>query len=269
MAFIGEVRGRDFDSRLFNTPAILGDDNPDTCFELFLMLRVHLQRLNPPAGSPQFVVRDANGIPHQCIRWSDAEWATFTSRYEHQVNNFWDACFKLITPVSYRGLDWPSSSSGRHRRDVACRFRLLLQPSPRNAHAIPVVRVASETAFFRSHTALYSNHDRNPDAYLGTGGRLDWHFFTTVHEVGHLLGLGRAGENSRHCRENPSSSVCYGATPEQQLDVMGMGSVLTLYDAEPWRRRVAQHTRTRPEQWEVTWLSTETTFRGAEHGRLR
>jgi hypothetical protein len=128
--------------------------------------------------------------------------------------------------------------------------------------------VANEAAFFRSHAALYSNHDSNPDAYSSTSGRLDWHFFTTIHEVGYLLGLGHANENSQQCRENPNFSVCYGATLEQQLDVMGMGSMLTLADAEPWRRRIAQHTRTRVEQWEVTWLSTETVFRGAEHGRL-
>ena len=177
MALISEIRGRDFDSRLFNTPAILGDDNPDTCFELFLLLRVHLQQLNPPGGAQQFTVHDADGTRHQCVRWSNTEWATFTSRYEQRVSEFWDASFRLLTPVSYHGFDWPSSGLDRHRRDVACRFRLLLEPSSRNAHVIPVVRVASETAFFRSHAAMYSNHDDNPDIYHSASGRLDWQFF--------------------------------------------------------------------------------------------
>ena len=269
MALISEIHSRDFDSRLFNTPAILGDNNPDTCFELFLLLRVHLQQLNPPGTTQQFTVRDANGSRHQCVRWSDAEWAIFTSRYEKRVNEFWDASFRLLTPGAYHGFDWPSSGPDRRRRDVACRFRLVLVPSPRNAHVIPVARVASETAFFRSHAALYSNHDDKPDTYHSTSGRLNWQFFTTVHEVGHLLGLGHANENARQCREHPNSRVCYGATLEQQLDVMGMGSMLTLDNAEPWRRRIAQHTQTLAEQWQVTWLSADAAFRGAGYLRLR
>jgi hypothetical protein len=37
---------------------------------------------------------------------------------------------------------------------------------------------------------LYSNNDMNPTTYASATGRIDWIFFTTVHEVGHLLGLG-------------------------------------------------------------------------------
>ncbi|MGE0826407.1 MAG: hypothetical protein AB7G75_34020 [Candidatus Binatia bacterium] len=255
MGFLSEIRGRDFDSRLFKTPALLDRNDPEACCELFLLLRVHLQRVNPPNNASQFIVHDAYGTRHQCIRWSDAEWATFTSRYERQVNDFWDTKFKLLTPSSYHGLEWPETGAERRRRDVACRFRLLPQSPPRNAAVIPVARVVSETTFFRSHAALYRNPEPNTAPSDRMPGGLDWQFFTSVHDVGHLLGLGHTRENARHCREVPAGLVCYGANLQQQLDVMGMGSMLTLYDAEPWRRRIAQHTHTHPEQWQVTWLS--------------
>lgn len=88
------------------------------------------------------------------------------------------------------------------------------------------------------------------------------------HEVGHLLGLGHSNENSQACRNNPNSSICYGATLEQCMNVMGQGAELSLENAQPWKRRIALHTATREADWQVTWLSSEAAFRGIEHTRL-
>jgi hypothetical protein len=119
-----EIRRRNFDSTLLNTPLLLGGNDPNTCFDLQIYLKVHLRQLNPPRGRADFRVRD---------------------------------------------------------------------------------------------------HDNN---------RV-------------LLGLGHSNENSRQCRQNPYSSICYGATLEQELNMMGRGNMLSLEDAQPWKQRIALHTRTR------------------------
>ena len=160
------------------------------CFELYIYLKVHLQQRNPPPGRTEFRIRDSGGKPVPCIRWTDTEWESFKNHYQEQVNNFWDSGFKLITPSSYTGLDWPTTGAGRRRRNVACHFRLILNATPHNVHAvIPVVRVASTASGFRSHSMLYDDRGVNPDTYRSVTGRIEWSFFSTIHEVGHLLGL--------------------------------------------------------------------------------
>jgi hypothetical protein len=146
-----------------------------------------------------------------------------------------------------------------------CRFQVSLNLHRHNAHAvIPCARVARNVASFRSNSLLYSDLDVNPDTYSSPTGRLNWDFFTTRHEVGHLLGLGHSNENSRQCRNHRNSSICYGATLEQQTNVMGEGTMLDLGNASPWRKRIALHTGTHADQWRAEWLSADAAFRGAE-----
>lgn len=53
-----EIRRRNFDSTLLNTPLLLGGNDPNTCFDLIIYLKVHLRQPNPPRGRADFSVRD-------------------------------------------------------------------------------------------------------------------------------------------------------------------------------------------------------------------
>ena len=267
MNLVHEIKRRDFDSTLYNSPAFVGGE--DTPFDLYLYLRIYFQQLNPPGDQATFRVRDADGNRVECGRWTAEAWATFADRYLREVNSFWHGAFRLITPSYYTGLDYPPEGAARRRRDVNCGFRLDTVGTSRAAHVtIPIVKLANAGGFFRSHAMLYDDRDMDPMTFSSGTGRLDWSFFTMSHEVCHLLGLGHSNENSQACRNNPNSSICYGATLEQRMNVMGQGSELSLENALPWKRRIAQHTGTRERDWQVTWLSTDAAFRGTEHMRL-
>jgi hypothetical protein len=262
------IHSSNFDSTLFNTPALLGGDT--TPWDLVIYLKVCLKQKNPPGTAADFYLKDSSKIPRHCVRWADPDWRQFVNQYQRQVQDFWDENFLLTPPASYRKLDWPEKGPKARPRQVKAGFRLQLLEHPAGAHAtISCVRLDSTTAFFRSNSLLYDSNDLDPLTFSTATHRVDLQFLTSRHEVGHLLGLGHSNENSAACRAHPNSEICYGASLSQRMNIMGEGSMLDLEDAEPWLKRAARHTSTNSKDWKASWASTEAAFRGAELVELR
>src|SRR5882724_9278091 len=56
----------------------------------------------------------------------------------------------------------------------------------------------------------------------------------TAHEIGHWLGLGHVACGGNEAR-------CYGTTPGQQADLMGMGNRINGWHAGPWAAGLRDH----------------------------
>lgn len=263
MSYIEEIANYEGDSKIFKPAGFLGDRSPDRNFILRLYLRVYLMQKNPPPGKDEFTILDSDAKPHKCLRWTEPEWLIFKNKYIEQSNYFWDKAFLLITPPAYKGFDWKDSKGETKRRNVLCHFNLSVVETFQGSHAvIPVVK-AKESGF-RSHSRLYDVRDTEPEIMTDILG-VRKYFFTAPHEVGHLLGIGHPNENSRECKIKPNSHACYVGSTEHALQTMGTGTMLSLEDALPWKKRIALHTKTNAKDWKPAWASDEAALRGAEY----
>jgi hypothetical protein len=215
--------------------------------ELWLRLKVYLEQRNPAGGAADGKVMDSShhNLIH-IVRWSEADWNRWKTRYKEVVGPFWDDRFYLLTPPGYHGLD-----TGGQQPLVECRFTLEIAATATTAHTtVTVVKVDANETFFRSAAYLISNLDLGP---LVRNSRVDttsWAQIVAQHEVGHLLGLYDVGHFLPACQANPNSTLCYGATGSfDERTIMGTGSAMDPRFAEPWQKRMGMHTETLPSDW--------------------
>lgn len=231
-------------------------------FTLSLKLRLRFVPANPPDGKQTGRFADFEGSRVPVVRWSRAEWIRFRTEFRIQIHSTWDRAFLLTPPASYPGFTWPER--GGTRRRVLCTIQVPVQDEPGDVHAtITLVRLAHPGRHsFRSDSFTLESTDVLPKRTGAFGAT--WARQTAVHEIGHLLGLGHVNQHSHECRQAPGSQICYGANLQQAVNVMGHGGVLDHDNARPWTERIAWHTKTRAEDWEVDWASDEASLRGTE-----
>lgn len=234
-------------------------------FSLTLILRIFLRPVNPPKGSRQSRIPDADGILVPINRWTHAAWIKFRTEFRYQAYSTWDLAYLLTPPAKYDGFVWPER--GGTRRRIICKIDLRVVDHEDDVHAsINVAHLANPGPhLFRSDDFNFDSGDILPTPLHGYDG-VSWTHHTLPHEVGHLLGLGHVNQRSVECRQNPGTSICYGANLQQSLNVMGRGDMLDLSNAQPWVERIAfVHTKTRPEDWQVNWASDDASLRGTEN----
>ena len=182
-------------------------------------------------------------------KWKGTEFATFTAQVVKTGTQFWDNVFCLMTPASYHGLDWPDGSP-KYRCNIDCRLQITSVLRESDAHyTIACVRIPDDEKF-RSHTRLYNSRDIQPRQYVKNSTVKFW---THYHEIGHLIGLGHIGWNSKHhnlIRSNYKRA--YGVKKSDKQDVMGLGSEIHPWHAQPWLQAAEGFTRVKAHHWHVT-----------------
>ena len=219
---------------------------------------------NPTAAAARTgTIFDANDNPFRCRSWMQGEFNAFSIRFKKIVETAWNNQLILLPPQldpQYGGFSDAAYRDFISAPDVPAHVRCgldiqLLQPgSASTPHAVmEVARLDSAAAnLFRSFAWRITSEDLD----VNVSSDPDWEGrtyrqFTAAHEVGHWLGRDVPMSNNdrffKHvewaeCRGSADDSCQYGRHVGTRLSMMGLGTLLTPYDATPWLLRIVTHT---------------------------
>jgi hypothetical protein len=223
------------------------------------------------------IVRDAAGTPFRARSWTRKEFDEYRIRFKQSVERTWNDQIILLPPDDPKGGLTDAHymalvSNPQLPPHVVGSLEVLMLPIQTDTHAaIQVVRLdrkeeplgrrlrplaAPGEGDFTSYAWMMTNED------IFRIDHSDYRFqgssFTQVpaaHEIGHWLGrpVARVAPerylphiDQEFCSTTPGYALdgdCeYGHVASRRKAVMGVGSVVTAYDAKPWLVRIRRHT---------------------------
>ena len=267
--------------------------NETTNAELTITIRLFLEKVNATATAGG-TMTDANGSNINILNWRDSEWETFRRQFFANVRSAWNGKFWLITPTTYKDLDWPGTpKAATHRPNVWCRIVVEEVNQISKAHRkilcvrpkVATMATANSVEAFRSYvgaggaagsTAPVSTFDyfdivpyqfkfTGPEKNAaGTAIRYNVTHRSDIHEFGHLLGLPHSDKHTH--TDAATAHDEYGEDRVDREDVMGYGGVLDESSAVPWTNRIAAHTGVAAANWKVKLAPYSKTYRPVKIG---
>lgn len=227
-------------------------------------------------------VRDTAGTPFRARSWVRQEFDEYRIRFKQAVERTWNDQIILLPPDEPPGKDAAYGLADAEYRALIGNpavpahavgsLELLMLPMQGDTHAgIQVVRLdrkeeplgrrlkplaASGEGEFGSYAWLMTNED----IFRVDNRDYRWNSSTfsqipAAHEIGHWLGPPQpkvTGDrflphiDMEFCSTTPGYSIdgdCeYGHVASKRKGIMGVGSVVTEYEASPWLTRVRRHT---------------------------
>ncbi len=257
----------------FRSEIILHTDGA-TNHVLKIYLGLCLQRISAPPAT----FNDFNGNSFNIRNWTEGEWHEFRSQIFGQ-SDLWNDRFWLIPPDDLNTLDIQTQPNRvRFRPNIKCELFVQVWLSPANANkTIKVARLADgysgDSSLFRSDAVTYDSLDGVAHVFHipdNTGAQMNINHYTIPHEIGHALGqphigvLRRtaacttaiagptAGDDTTVGGSNSHRCYGFGEPPSIAENIMGYGLRFDDVNAQPWRDRIAQHTKTKAENWKVS-----------------
>jgi len=233
------IRDSYFDS-LLDTSHVSSTTNAN----LYLIIRIHLNKINPRSGSTETI---NHGLERnlEIARWSSNEWETFKRDFVNVCYEAWNNKVWLISN-DYWGCDYPlNAPSPTYRPHVRCMLRIDLVNSSEGAHlSCNCVKPAAPVVFSRS-SMNRTTHRGSLDIYdvqMQNEIHSNWKAqVPAAHELGHYLGLSHVGGRGNESTRYSSSFTARTSSEYSYGDIMGGGMRVEEWHARPWLNRIARH----------------------------
>ncbi len=229
---------------------------------LTLQLRMGIKQINPANNKASGSVSDADGTKHKIIRWDAGSWAVWKRDFLLRNSNFWSGkmwlypakkplfAFKskddVMVPSYNCLLDLQVNDHDKikeHWRVEVCR----LDPSvPDNFRSFVSSDGTARLADNDNDAGIAPVPDGSTQQVIIDGktvtidGMVIVQYVTSIHEMGHMLGLPHSNQNTLYCPPNSSGDACYGETPKQRLSVMGSGDQLRASHTYLWAKALSE-----------------------------
>ena len=257
----------------FNSDLIRSADPGATNHIMQITLRIRLEQIRTPPNT----CRDGDNNVFNIRNWHDHEWLAFTEMVRRQ-SNVWNDKFWLIPPEIFTEWDLELFLGGPVvvRPNFKCILRVSVVTGGQAHKTIRAARLAQsyvgDNATMRSDAMTYDSLDGIAHTFAipdNTGSLLNIVHYTIPHEIGHALGQPHIGvmRRTQACMQaiqgptagddttigGSNSHRCYGwgDPPSICENIMGYGTQFEVLNADPWRWRIARHTETRAQDWQV------------------
>jgi hypothetical protein len=210
------------------------------------------ERVLVNSGSAWYA-KDPGGYMFPILDWDNASREQFRKMFD-SAWLIWNQRFLIKTPPDYDQFDY-TSGKVKLRPNVQCLFRMEASPKGQNFNIVRLQPNKDEI-----YTGDGRDKKKFQDGFQPTEATMAddaWRRPTLGHELGHALGLKhiKAELGDAACLKDGNQKRCYGTTPEELHNIMGVGKEITAVNARPWREHLSAITGESVASWGLVVMS--------------